>query len=392
MLNTQYKSQGAVIKAALFILMLSAMRPVLAQHPMRIGLWVIRDQLTSAAEINQVIDFAHQNGITDLFVQVRGRGDAYYHSTFICRPATLKGQSFDPLQYCLNRAHAKGIKVHAWINIYLLWSARKKPQDKEHLFYQHPEWCAVDDRGTQDSNRNYHDFQHNNTEGIYLSPLVPEVNAYLVRVVKELVNRYAVDGIHYDYIRYPKNSYGFHIYGRRKYKEETGIDPVLLTLSDQSYYLGLEGEKLEELVLGWQHYRCDAISQFARKARAVVTDSQKPILISAAVKPNPREARDHFYQDWVHWLNEGWLDFVVPMNYTDDVARFERNHKAITRQVSKDKVWMGIGVYNQDKYNAMTETLIVRTQQYNGVVFFAYKTFRQHSDYFPAIRQVLEID
>ena len=80
-------------------------------------LWVVRNTMTSEQAIDEMIEFADENGFNNLLVQVRGRGDAYYRSQLVPRSALLLDPFFDPLAYIIDRAHAKGLNVHAWVNV-----------------------------------------------------------------------------------------------------------------------------------------------------------------------------------------------------------------------------------------------------------------------------------
>src|SRR5205814_2831063 len=86
------------------------------------ALWVVRTSLTSAESITELVRRAKEADFTDLIVQVRGRGDAYYTSRWEPRAAELAGtgKDFDPLALVIEQAHAAGIRVHAWINTFLI--------------------------------------------------------------------------------------------------------------------------------------------------------------------------------------------------------------------------------------------------------------------------------
>jgi uncharacterized lipoprotein YddW (UPF0748 family) len=91
-----------------------------ARREMR-GLWVVRTGLVTPASVDQVVDTAVRGGFNALFVQVRGRGDAFYASRLVPRSDLLRGQpaEFDPLARLLARARARGLEVHAWVNVLL---------------------------------------------------------------------------------------------------------------------------------------------------------------------------------------------------------------------------------------------------------------------------------
>src|SRR5262249_14273698 len=109
------------------------------------ALWVVRTTMVSPESVRGMVARAKENGFTDLIVQVRGRGEAYYTSRIEPRSEDLSRQpaSFDPLALTIDEAHRVGIKVHAWINIYLVANIESLPRSKEHLIYKHPEWVMT---------------------------------------------------------------------------------------------------------------------------------------------------------------------------------------------------------------------------------------------------------
>ena len=84
--------------------------------------------------------FAVVNRFNNIIVQVRGRGDAFYNSKFVPKSSLIKEPDLDPLAYLLPKAKEKGLKVHVWLNTYLLWSSGIKPIQSEHLANTKIEW------------------------------------------------------------------------------------------------------------------------------------------------------------------------------------------------------------------------------------------------------------
>ena len=85
------------------------------------GLWVVRTALVSPQAVDRAVDDAAEAGMNALFVQVRGRGDAFYRSKLVPRSPLLERQprEFDPFARLLTRARARRIQVHAWVNVLL---------------------------------------------------------------------------------------------------------------------------------------------------------------------------------------------------------------------------------------------------------------------------------
>src|SRR6185369_5390423 len=85
------------------------------------ALWVLRTSLTTPESIATLVRSAREHGFNTLLVQVRGRGDAWFHGGVEPRPAELLRQpeAFDPLASVLDAAHAAHLRVHAWVNVNL---------------------------------------------------------------------------------------------------------------------------------------------------------------------------------------------------------------------------------------------------------------------------------
>src|SRR5256714_4740271 len=99
------------------------------------ALWVVRDKITTKSAIDDLMADATTRGIHDVVVQVRGRGDAYYASSLEPRAESLGDASFDPLAHLVRAGAAVGVRVHAWGNVFFVWSSADGalPNAREHL-------------------------------------------------------------------------------------------------------------------------------------------------------------------------------------------------------------------------------------------------------------------
>ena len=140
----------------------------------------------------QLLDNCAGLGLNTVLAQVRPFGDALYKSTLfpwshLCTGTQGADPGFDPLDVLLQEAHGRGLSVEAWLNPYRLRSSAAMPPNlaENNLANTHPEWvCAVGD-------------------GLYLNPAEPAAADYVVQGVAELLQNYAVDGIHFDDYFYP---------------------------------------------------------------------------------------------------------------------------------------------------------------------------------------------
>ena len=180
------------------------------------ALWVVRDHILTEEKIDHVLNFAEDNNYNHLFVQIRGRGDAYYTSRLVPRSHLLKETDFDPLAYILKKAKRTQIKIHAWFNVYYLWSSPQRPFQNDHILLTHPEWIDSKDPDQMNVGQMMDKMRKDrkiNGEGFYLAPTHPEVDAHLQNIITELLQNYRLDGIHFDYIRYHDLGCGDEPYG-----------------------------------------------------------------------------------------------------------------------------------------------------------------------------------
>ena len=279
------------------------------------ALWVVRNSITSEAAVRKLVADAKAAGINTLIVQVRGRGDAYYRSRFEPRAAALRDtpESFDPLQSVLAKARPAGIKVHAWINTHLLCDVNDLPSDPSHVFRSHPEWLAVPRRlaaelaSLDPRDPRYRDrivrYARENTsdlEGIFTDPANLEVQDHLAAVFLDVAENYAIDGIHFDFVRYPNPEFSY---------SRTALERFRVSLDGE-----LTGEELrreDQLAKtrplasvdlhpdAWNRFRRDQITGLVERIAAAVRARKPRLLVSAAVFANDDDALRNRFQDWI---------------------------------------------------------------------------------------------
>lgn len=374
------------------------------------ALWVVRHTMSSPQAVKEMVARAKANGFTDLIVQIRGRGDAYYKSQIEPRAEELSGQSveFDPLALALDEAHRIGIRVHAWINIYVVANIEELPQSKSHLIYQHPEWLmipreigkelyAVDPKSPEYLKRLI-EFTRNNRielEGLYTSPAHPEVKENLIKIWMDVAERYNVDGLHFDYVRYPNANFDYSRAALDLFRAE-----VDKTLEPEKRL-----ELAEQVSLDPFTYAISFPDQFANFQRRQVTDlveriykgtkARKPnAIVSAAVFANEEDAARSRFQNWREWMKSGWLDVACPMAYTPETEAFRRQINSAMKLSSGKQIWAGIGVHKQPVGSALEKVQIARELGAQGFVLFSYDSsvkaspdLNPQGDYLERIRQ-----
>ena len=337
-------------------------------------LWVIRDVLKSKKSIDDMVNFAIEKNINHLFVQVRGRGDSFYESQFTTRSQILSESEFDPLAYLLDTANGKGINIHAWVNVYFLWSSKSLPKDERHILHMQQQWLDTTEEWPVDVGKQLEMVAvNNNSEGLFLSPNHPDVNEYLIKVFRELITNYDIDGLHLDYIRYQDAEYGRNPYAIAQFKSESGNDPGPWFLEMERSTIA--SPRLIANMKRWNNFKRKAVTSLVKDTRALVDKVRPDCIISAAVKPNLYVARERYFQEWNVWLAAGYLDWVVPMNYSSKKREFVRNIDVINDNFPKkyrEKIIMGIALYNQTPSEASEKIKFSRLRQFPRISIFSY--------------------
>ncbi len=352
------------------------------------AVWVVRYTMTSEEAVLDMIEQADRAGINTLIVQVRGRADAFYRSSLEPLGEPVRGrEGFDPLQLAIEEGHARGMAVHAWVNTHLVWGPAALPRSPDHLVNAHPEWLAVprslgkelvavapaDPRFVARLIR-YAEENPETVEGVYSSPSHSGVQDRVHAVWLDLARRYDLDGIHFDYIRFPSGDYDYSIGALERFRQwaRPHIPAPRFSELDTDYasdlYAFVEGEP--EL---WATFRREHVTRLVERIYRDVKAVKPRLVVSAAVIADAELAYDDRFQDWRAWLEDGILDIAVPMAYTPDRNRFEALVRT-AREAAPDRarVWAGIGAYMNTAEGTIEMIDIARAEGAGGVVLFSY--------------------
>lgn len=228
----------------------------------------------------RTIKLLQEAHVTDLFVNVAGAGFAHYASNVLPRSKTFT-QEGDQLAACLAAARGSGIRIHAWI---LCFNATRGTPDRLEVFRKRG-WRLKDKEGKL-------------TE--YLDPSNPSVRAYMISAVDEIQYRYAVHGIHLDFVRW---------------YERAAARPKSPSV---------------------------AVTQFVADARRHV---KRPKWLTTAVLGKYPACIASVGQDWISWIDMNLVDYVVPMDYTESNAKLEeflRQHASARKYAVKTIVGIGV--------------------------------------------------
>lgn len=299
----------------------------------------------SPAEVDQLVEDLAATRANAVFVQMRRRGDVYFLKS-LEPPAEDPDYlpNFDALDYLIERAHARGIEVHAWMVVSRLWRAGAPPQDPRHAFHQHGPHAAGDDMWMTLSSQGA-------LSADSVDPGHPDAARYLADVILEPAKHYELDGIHLDYIRYPEQGdWGWNpkaIERFQRLENRTGSP-----LPADPRWSEFRRRQVTDLVR--QIYlRAYAIRPSMKLSAALITWGNGP---ASDEEFRRKDAYAYVFQDWPAWLAEGIIDLGMPMNYfveTKYAAWLDRWLEYEKDRQGKRALLPGLGVY----LNTIPDTL-----------------------------------
>jgi len=366
----------------------------------RLALWVLCEGsqrvLEHPEKIPALLDDAQALGASDLFVQVHRGGRAWFDSSLAdaapyARMREAAGGA-DPLRQLVAAAHARGLRVHAWVNVLSLASNRTAPA----LAALGSGAVQVDRRGR--SVLDYPQLElpapertllRMGTPAIWLDPGAPGVAELAARTYAELVTRYSeLDGLHLDYIRHPDVlpfspgarfgvglDFGYGAASRARFERETGLAaPFRDDLRNAN---------------AWDDWRRASVTATVRGVADAARAARPGLLVSAAVWAYPERSYLSLFQDWPGWLDDGLLDFAVPMVYTRDDRLLGYELRSYAGLDSR-RIWSGLGawLFASEPARAAAQLEAARSAGLGGAALFSWDAIADA----PALRAALEAE
>jgi uncharacterized lipoprotein YddW (UPF0748 family) len=289
-----------------------------------------------------------ENGFTAILPNMLWGGMAYYASRVLPVSPEVAGRG-DQIARCVAAARKYGLQVHVWkVNWNLAHNAPKelvtRLRDEGRL--------QANARGQQEN---------------WLCPSHPRNQQLEIESMLEVARRYDVDGLHFDYIRYPDSDHCYCAGCRERFQRAAQV-----TLPDWPKPVLGEGP-LRRTWLDWRRSHITAVV----KAVSEQAHTLKPkIKISAAVFRNWPQDRDSIGQDWKLWCDRGWLDFVCPMDYTTSPRQFDNLVAQQLEWTGRVPCYPGIGESASSSRLGVDEViaqiLVTRRHRTGGFVIFNY--------------------
>lgn len=358
------------------------------------GLWVVRTALTTPASIDRMVEGARAAGFNTLLVQVRGRGDAYYTGGLEPRATALSRAeaAFDPLARTIAAARPHGLRVLAWINVNLVSSAQDLPSDPRHIVNRAPDWLMVPRALAQDLSvasptspgyvgrlARWSRANVATVEGLYASPLHPDAVRHAIEVTSDIARRYPIDGVHFDYVRFPGAEFDYGRAALDGFRAATRADvPAATARSLDTRRADDALAWVDAMPERWEEFRRTRLTAFVNRLRSGVLAARPGLLVTAAVVADPSEARRKL-QDWRRWLDLGLIDVACPMAYTPDDAVFAQQIGEAVQATTTGAIWAGIGAYRLTPDQTVARIATARRAGAEGIVLFSYDSIVEAS-------------
>ena len=242
-------------------------------------------------QIDGIVQNAAEKGIDALFFQARPCADAFYKSAHFPWSKYLTGtqgvapsNNFDPLSYIIEECHANGIQLHAWINPYRITALATDTLVSNHVANIVP-WITMRVGGK-----------------LYFNPGEPVARGLIVEGVREIIQNYDVDGIHFDDYFYPEG------------------------ITDEDAFTFAGRWSGPDNLADWRRWN---VNQLIRQTRQVIRETAShvafgisPAGIWANKTSNPLgsdtkgyESYYAIYADSRGWVKNAWIDYIVPQIY-----------------------------------------------------------------------------
>lgn len=316
-------------------------------------IWVDRWDYQTAADIERIMTDCRDAGFSAVMFQVRGNGTVAYRSSLEVWSERFgfKDPGFDPLRSAVTAAHARGLQLHAWLNLMPGWVGTEAPKDPRQLKSARPDWFL--------HNRDGHGQAPKAGKYLALNPCLPEVRTYLANLVQEVASNYDVDGLHIDYVRFPD-------------PEGDDVDALGTDSRTLGLFTAATGKPVTDAA-ALQQWQTSCVTQLVQQIAAVVRPTGKQL--TAAVFADPEVARQKVRQDWSSWLQRRLVDAVTPMNYTADDAQFAARVRADVALAHGMPVITAVGSYQHDDPAQTVRQLDAALQNgSSGVGVFNYRT------------------
>lgn len=335
--------------------------------------WPSKRGLTAQQQQQEFIhhlDFLQKNGFNAVFVQIRPAADAFYPSVFEPWSQYLTGKQgqapfpkYDPLQFMIDETQKRNMEFHAWFNPFrALINSRVNPNPANHATLKNPDWII------------------NYGGKAYFDPGNPQTRNYILKIILDVVKRYDIDGVHIDDYFYPYKIAGqvfndqnsFNKYNSKNLSLEDWRRANVNLFISQLYYQIKQEKKWVKFGVSpfgiWRNKKNDPLGS----------------------ETNGSSCYDDLYSDVRLWIQEEWVDYILPQLYWEHghrLAAFDILLPWWNKNKGNRHLYIGLGVYRMIQAKANTayhgpqeilkQIKASRTEGTQGVSLYSISNFQK---------------
>lgn len=332
------------------------------------GVWLTNvdsDVLTSKEKIIEAVNFLDELNFNTIFVVVWNKGMTQYKSKIMKEFTGLEIDTllkdFDPLPVLIEEAHKRNMKVIAWFEFGFASSYK---QEGGKILKLKPHWKAIDNEGKLVSKNGFE----------WMNGFHPEVQEFILSLVKEVISNYDIDGIQGD-DRLPAMPV------------ESGYDEYTINLFRQENYGKNPPKNFRDS--NWINWRSKKLNEFAAKIYREVKTLNPNLIVSMA--PSIYSwSKEEYLQDWPEWLNSGNVDLICPQLYRYKIEDYQKlldeivNHQINEENLKKfyPGILLKVGNYYAPQELIKQKVELNRNYGVSGEVYFFYEGLKKYPEFF----------
>ena len=296
-----------VLQVLLVIAMSSvATWTVVAQDEVR-AMWMLSSSAGSPEAARRAVASAVASGYTALLV-----------------PVSLYSGAPPAFEEVLARAHERGLRVYASLNVNLATAVDELPASRDHVIYQHPEWLMVprelaselmklDARSPEYVGRlaRWTRAHSSRAAGLYVSPLHTEAAAYLTAAVRNVVQRFDVDGAQLEALEYPGEDFDYSRLAVELFRTDMRTRLVAGERGRMDQVASIDPfAYAEEYADEWRRFRESRLTALVTRVGGAVKAVRPNAVVSVGIANDAETALRSNLQDWRSWMDQGFVDAV----------------------------------------------------------------------------------
>ena len=331
---------------------------------------------TTLEGLCSVLDEMASSGINMVFLETFYHGMTVFKTNLVPYYTGFEkydyGEYPDYLTAFTSEAEKRGIEVHAWVECFYLGV-----KEDTALVKYFPSWLLINERG---------EIRHT-TEGaelggyIFFDPANQDAGAYLLSFYEEMLRSVpGLKGLNLDYIRYPVSDFNSGTdSGYTQPAMSEFAEKYSLTISESNTIQDFKAQiRSKSLVKEWIGYRADQVTSFVQQVSEMINEKYRDRIISVAVHPDINSAYNQKKQDFITWVDNGYIDVVTPMVYYYDSYQISSALKDMMARFNGVYCYSGLYTTYHNQSTAELEKHITASDDCGAdgfILFESAKTF-----------------